>query len=180
MKTGRTILFIGVQVAVAALAFVAGWNNGLPADRERLRSLEAGVEQMRQSDRSENNLRIETLQSVVEMLQVNGDTTGAVTRLNGAIDSGIDRQNGWMEFGESRGLEWPSGEDQFRLLLRVGEYRRTHPVGYSYPGFIRTPAILADAEKCRERRTSHPQWTPPKTTDVIEIQMSEQGGGHVR
>ena len=172
MKNARLLIFLALQVIVIGLGVMIGWNSGQPADRERLASLEVDLKLADDYVRWENINTIEGFQSVLERLQVNGDTTGAITQLNALIDGRIKARSGWAEFGCPRGLIWPGGEDEFRLILRIAEYRRQHPAR-QWPSIagISISQIFEEAQKCQIRRASARGWKPPPPTEVQTIEI---------
>ena len=164
--TAKVALFICLQLVIAGLAFLAGWNSGNPADRERLKRFELDLEFGNHCLTVMRSDRLGSFQSLVESLQLTGDITNAVTKLSRLIDHEIGNSSGWMEYGSNvSGLQWPNGEKEFKVLLRIAEYRLNHPVDYKYPPDYRdkTPRILKEVLQCRDRRKADPKWVPPQT-----------------
>ena len=168
----KILLFLCLQCTVIGLSILVGWNYGIPADRQRLKDQECWLQADEYRYQWENNQHIALLQSIVELLEVKTNSTEAINMANMSIDGGIGNCNNWREFGNPLGLEWPSGEDQFNLILLIAKYRQKHPTRYAYSPFLTKETldrIFNEAEKCRNRRASNPKWTPPPTEEVYNI-----------
>jgi len=169
----KILIFLCLQCAVIGLSILVGWNYGLPADRQKLKNQETWLQEAEYLSLQENNQSIDFLQSVVELLQIETNVIKAIDVLNGEIDFKITHFSGWREFGNPRGLEWPGGEDQFNLIHKIVKYRQKYPTCFTnYPPWITKETlgrIFDEAEKCKIRRISAPNWTPPPTTQVYTI-----------
>jgi hypothetical protein len=170
--TAKIVLFIGLQLVIIGLAFLTAWQNSNPGDREQLEFYRSEIEFTRDTLTMLRIERLRSFQSLVESLQLNGDITNAVTKLNQFIDNeiAISSDLGPREFS---GLQWPNGEKEFNVLLRIAEYRLNHPVDYKYPPVFymrKAPKNLKEVLQCRDRRKSDPKWKPPQTNDETLIQ----------
>jgi hypothetical protein len=174
--TAKIVLFIGLQLVIIGLAFLAGWHNGNPGDREQLEFYKSGIEFDRDYHKMKRIENLGTFQSLVESLQLKGDITNAVTELNRYIDHEIVDSSEWRANGGTvHGLQWPNGEEEFKLLLKIAEYRLAHPVTYTYeykifPYRNRPPRILKAVLECRDRRKTDPKWKPSQTNNETLIQ----------
>jgi len=173
----KILLFLCLQCSVIGLSILIGWNYGLPADRQKLKNQETRLQEGAYLNQRENNQNIELLQNIVELLQTGTSANNVIDIINGSINFRIMHSNGWTEFGNPRGLEWPEGEDQFNLILRIAKHRQKYPICYTNcPPWMTKESlsrIFDEAEKCKNRRATDSKWTPPPTTEVYKVEVIE-------
>jgi len=177
-KLMKYLVFICLQCVVIGLSILVGWNYGLPADRQRLKDQENSLNESWYYLQHEALRAAENAQSTIELLQSRTNVAEAIEMLNKQVDYWILSHNGLRGSLSSIGYyEWPSGEDQFVLTMRIAEYRKQYPVNYknSYGNRQKSDIerVFSEAEKCQQRRASG-SWKPIRAGDgeLIIIEQS--------
>ena len=152
-RTPKILLLLGLQSVVIGLAISIGWYHGIPADRQRLKSLKDSLEQGSYASRNDNTSVMASLLSIAETTDTNRASESTFSLLNLLLDQRIERGSGWLEFGHPSGSIWSGGDEQLRVLLRLAEYRKKHPFQDPDPRRASTvTTVLTEAEKCLSRR----------------------------
>lgn len=163
-KSTMILLFLCLQCAVIGLSIFVGWNYGLPADRYKLETFEKIIddrfEQKWHFDQRQDIIDIETLQSVVELLQIKTNSIEAIDVANKAIDNRLARYSR-VELGDDNWRKWPNFEGQYPLFLRIAQYRQKYLTSYICPPDMidtkkEVARLLDEVEKYQPPRVIYP------------------------
>ncbi|MCX7007416.1 MAG: hypothetical protein NTY53_09250, partial [Kiritimatiellaeota bacterium] len=141
MKTRNFLIFLVLQGTLVGVSMLVGTRYHKSAYLlERLDDADGRIFSLEGAARREQDFvtsDMRWLQDAIETLEVRRDLTGGVHQLSYLLDGVMERQNGTViEFGHPRKddafghTEWPGGDAQVELLLRIKAYRKDHPVAY--------------------------------------------------